>query len=74
MSRSTPILALGIVFALSGLALFAFAMRKKDEAPSAKPVRKSDLRDIEIEQKNNVKMRIAGGILAAFGAVLVLIS
>ena len=74
MSRSTPILALGIVFLLGGVALFAFALRQKDTLESAKAPRKSDLRHLEIEKKNNVKLRIAGGVLAAFGAILAVLA
>ena len=74
MSRSTPLLALGLVFVFSGIALFAFAMRMQKAAPGTPPPRKSDQRNLAIEAKNNVKMRIAGGVLAAFGAALVLIS
>lgn len=72
MDRSVPILALGLVFALGGIALFAFAMRQKDAAVA--PKRKSEQRDFAIEQQNNVKMRIAGAVLAVFGAALVILS
>ncbi|MCX6955812.1 MAG: hypothetical protein NTV51_27015 [Verrucomicrobia bacterium] len=74
MSRATPILALGLVFLIGGIALFAFAMRQKDAAEGAKAPRKSDLRNLEIEKKNNVKLRIAGGVLAGFGAILAILA
>jgi len=74
MSRANPILALGIVFLVGGIALFAFAMRQKDSLEGAKAPRKSDLRNLEIEKKNNVKLRIAGGVLAAFGAGLAILA
>ena len=74
MSRSTPIFALGLVFLFAGLAFVAFTLRKPAPAPGAPAPRKSDLRALAVEQKNTQKMRIAGGVLAAFGAALVLIS
>lgn len=74
MSRSVPILALGIVFAVAGIALFAFTMRQREKLEATEPKRKSDARDLEVEKKNNAKMRIAAGVIAVFGAALVLIS
>lgn len=74
MSRSTPIFALGLAFVFAGLALVAFTLRKPAAAPDAPPPRKSDLRALALEQRNTQKMRIAGGVIAAFGAALVLIS
>jgi hypothetical protein len=52
----------------------AFTLRKPAAAPGAPAPRKSDLRALAIEQKNTLKLRIAGGVIAAFGAALVLIS
>jgi uncharacterized protein YjeT (DUF2065 family) len=74
MDRSIPILALGIVFGLGGIALFAFAMREKDKLESTTPKRKSDERGLAVDKKNNAKLRTAGGILAGFGAVLIAVS
>ncbi len=74
MSRSTPVLALGLVFLIGGIALFVFALRLQKVAETAKAPRKSDLRDLAIEKQNNVKMRIAGGVLAAFGAILAILA
>ncbi len=74
MDRSVPILALGIVFALGGVALFAFAMKQGEKLASTTPKRKSDERDLAIERKNNVKLRIAGGVLAVFGGILVAVT
>jgi hypothetical protein len=74
MSRATPILALGIMFLLAGFALFAFAQRLKDKTDATVPKRKSDARVLAVEKQNNSKMRLAGGILAGFGAVLVVVS
>jgi uncharacterized protein YjeT (DUF2065 family) len=70
MSRATPILALGIVFFLAGIALFGFAQRMKDKAGATTPRRKSDERGLAVEKQNYAKMRIAGGVLALFGAGL----
>jgi uncharacterized protein YjeT (DUF2065 family) len=74
MSRSVPILALGLVFAFSGIALFAFTMRQREKLDGTAPKRKSDERDLAVERQNNAKMRIAGGVLAGFGAALVVVS
>lgn len=74
MTRSTPIFALGLSFVFAGIALAASTLRKKAAAPDAPPPRKSDLRHLAVEQQVNVKLRIAGAVLAAFGAALVLIS
>ena len=76
MNRSTPILALGLVFVLGGIALLAFALRQKKAAASASaaPKRKSDERALAIDQKNNAKMSLGGGILAGFGALLMALS
>ena len=67
-----PLFALGIVFALAGVALFASTMRKPKPSPVAP--KKSELRDLAIEQKNTVKVRIGGAILTAFGVVIMLVS
>jgi hypothetical protein len=74
MSRSVPLLALGIVFALAGIALFAFTMRQREKLANTAPKKKSDERTLAIERQNNVKLGIAGGVIAAFGAALVFIS
>ena len=74
MSRATPILALGIVFFVAGIALFGFAQRLKDKTEATTPKRKSDERTLAIEKQNYAKMRIAGGVIAGFGAALVAVS
>ncbi|MSU24319.1 MAG: hypothetical protein EXS32_10910 [Opitutus sp.] len=70
--HSAPIFALGVFFALAGVALFALTMRKPKSAPEAP--KKSELRDLAIDHKNTVKQRLAGAILTVFGAVIMLIS
>ena len=74
MNRSTPILALGLVFVLGGIALVTFALRQKKAAASAAPKRKSDERAFALDQKNNAKLSLGGGILAGFGALLMALS
>jgi uncharacterized protein YjeT (DUF2065 family) len=72
-ARMVPILALGIVFILGGIALFLLARQGKDKQ-SPTPKRKSDERALAVDRQNNTKMRTAGGILAGFGAVLIVVS
>jgi hypothetical protein len=74
MSRATPILALGLMFLVAGIALFVFAQRLKAKAAATTPKRKSDERAHAIDEKNNAKMSLGGGILAGFGALLVAVS
>jgi Na+-transporting methylmalonyl-CoA/oxaloacetate decarboxylase gamma subunit len=74
MSRSTPIFALGLGFIIGGLALFVFARRLMQAAAKSAPKRKSDERAQAIDQKNNAKLSLGGGILAGFGALLVAVS
>ena len=74
MSRSTPILALGLGFILGGVAFFVMARRLGQAAAKSAPKRKSDERSHLIDQKNNAKLSLGGGILAGFGALLVAVS
>ena len=74
MSRSTPILALGLAFLFGGIALLVFALRLKAAAANTAPKRKSDERALAIDKKNNAKLSLGGGILAGFGALLVAVS
>ena len=74
MSRSTPIFALGLGFIIGGIALFIFARRLMQAAAKSAPRRKSDERAHAIDQKNNAKLSLGGGILAGFGALLVALS
>lgn len=74
MSRATPILALGLVFVIGGIALAGFAQRLKAKTDATAPKRKSDERELAIEKQNNSKLRLGGGILAGFGALLVVVS
>lgn len=74
MSRATPILALGLVFVIGGIALSVFAQRLKSKVDATTPKRKSDERELAVEKQNNAKLRLGGGILAGFGALLVAVS
>jgi hypothetical protein len=74
MSRATPILALGLMFVFAGAALFVFAKKQVAAAAKTAPKRKSDERAHVIDQKNNAKMSLGGGILTGFGALLVAVS
>lgn len=63
---------LGVGFILMGLALYALTLRK----PKSTPVipNKSQLREQEALALETKKMRIAAGITAVFGVVLVLLT
>lgn len=74
MSRATPILALGLVFVIGGIVLAGFAQRLKAKTDATTPKRKSDERELAVEKQNNSKLRLGGGILAGFGALLVVVS
>lgn len=71
--RSLPIFGLGVFFALAGIGLFAFTMRKQPSAPTA-PVKKSELREQAVRQTETNKIRIAATISVIVGAGLMLIS
>lgn len=74
MNRSTPLLVLGAFFIAMGVGFFVFTLRAAPPvAPAAAP-KKSELRELEARRTETSKMRIAGAVLTAFGAVLVLIS
>ena len=72
MNRSLPLFGLGVIFACVGLGLFAVTMRKPKAGPAAR--NKSELREQAARIEERRKLRIAAGIAAAFGAVLILIS
>lgn len=79
--RSLPILGLGIFFALAGIALFVFTLRKVAAPTLAKPgvpLKKSELRELEagkVAQKTETtKLRITGAILVAVGVALMALS
>jgi len=63
---------LGIGFLLMGAALFALTLRKP-KPTSANP-NKSQLREQALLAEENKKMRIAAGVTAGFGAVLILLT
>ena len=63
---------LGIGFILMGVALYALTLRKPKPTP---PIpNKSQLREQVALEQETKKMRIAAGITAAFGAVLLLLT
>jgi uncharacterized protein YjeT (DUF2065 family) len=64
-------IALGIVFALGGLALFAYTLRKVQTPVNPK---KSELRELQARQTETNKLRVAAAILVAVGAVLMIFS
>ena len=68
-----PMIVLGLVFAVGGLLLAALTFRKPKEEQKA-PLKKSQLREQELERKDAVKLRIGGAILVAFGIVLMVIA
>jgi len=49
--RSLPIIVLGLVFAAGGLILAGLTFRKPKETDSKAPVKKSQLREQELERK-----------------------
>ena len=63
---------LGIGFILMGIALYALTLRKPKPTP-VNPT-KAQLREQAALAAETKKMRIASGITAAFGAVLVLLT
>jgi hypothetical protein len=64
-----PIIVLGGVFALGGLALALVTLRRPK--PSDVPLKKSEVRAREAEQVVFKKQRIAGAVLVAIGVVMV---
>jgi hypothetical protein len=70
--RSLVFTGLGIGFILMGAALFALTLRKP-KSTIANP-NKSQLREQAILAEENRKMRLAAGVSAGFGAVLVLLT
>lgn len=72
MNRSTPLLALGLIFAFAGAGVFLFTLRKPAPLPPAR--NKSELRDRAVLVENTRKLRIAAGIAAGFGVLLIVIS
>jgi hypothetical protein len=71
MNRSTPLLALGLIFAFVGVGVYLFTLKK----PTFPPARnKGELRERAVLVENHRKLRIAAGIAVGFGALLILIS
>ncbi len=70
-----PVFGLGLALALAGIGLFALTLRKATSAELTKPaVKKADLRVQEAQVAEIKKLRIAGAVLVAVGAVLMVIS
>lgn len=68
-------IGLGIGFLLMGVALYALTLRKpKSEVASGVNPTKSQLRESVERAAEAKKMRIAAGVLAVFGALLVIFS
>ena len=63
---------LGVGFILMGVALYALTLRKPK--PMSPLPTKSELREQAALTEETRKMRIASGITAAFGAVLILLT
>jgi hypothetical protein len=63
---------LGVGFILMGVALYALTLRKPKPTPAIP--NKSQLREQAALEHETKKMRIAAGITAAFGAVLLLLT
>jgi hypothetical protein len=70
--RSLVFTGLGIGFILMGAALFALTLRKPKSTIANPNI--SQLREQAILAEENRKMRIAAGVSAGFGAVLVLLT
>ena len=67
-----PLFALGIVFALTGVVIIALTFRP----PKPKPgnLNKSQLREQATAKEDTKKLRLAGGIIAGLGGLLIAIS
>jgi hypothetical protein len=76
--HSLRLIGLGLFFALAGIALFAFTLRKAGASATAgtpgQPMKKSELRALEAQQAENNKLRIAAALAVVIGAVLMLLS
>ncbi len=65
---------MGIFFALGGIALFAWTLRKDAPEKPGAPVKKSELREQEVRQAENTKLRIAAAIAVVVGAAMMVFS
>jgi len=75
--HSLPLFGLGLALALGGIALFAITLRKPAEAAAGKPgiaPKKSELRALEARATEMKKLRAAGAVCVAVGAVLMILS
>lgn len=72
MLHSIRLIGLGVFFALAGLALLGYTLRKQP-VPSV-PARKSDERVVAMQQAEITKLRIFGAILVGVGLVMFVLS
>lgn len=70
--RSLVFTGLGVGFILMGGALYALTLRKPK--PTSTTPNKSQLREQALLVEETKKMRVASGITAAFGVVLILLT
>ncbi len=70
--RSLPTYGLGMVFVLVGIAFLALSWRKAK--PASLPVKKSELRQEAALRSDARKLRIAAGIMAGLGILLIALS
>ena len=70
--RNLVLTGLGVGFLLMGGGLFALSL-KKSTPPPPNP-NKSQLREQAIEAEETKKLRMAGGGIAGFGAVLLILA
>ncbi|PTX95789.1 hypothetical protein [Opitutus sp. ER46] len=70
--HNLPVFGLGLFFALAGLGLFAYTLRKTAPAPA--PVKKAELRELEARQAETNKLRIAAAVGVVVGAALMVLS
>jgi len=72
MHRSPGLLALGLCFALTGVALLVWSLRPMKALPPGAKGREVRAR-AELTDENR-KLRLAGAAIIAFGALIVVIS
>ncbi len=80
-NHSLSIFAIGLSFALAGIGLFAFTLRKGKAPELAKAgvaMKKSQQRELEAErrerQAESTKIRIAGALCTLLGAAVMILS
>lgn len=70
--RTYAFIALGIGFILMGAGLYALTLRKPAKPLPAEP-NKTQLREQAVLDEEKKKMRIGAAVVAAFGAVVVVL-